>query len=171
MPTSDLPSARDFSLHPDQSEARCAAERLFERIEAELRALLPKTSDIRHIGATAVPGCLTKGDLDIVVRVPAVDFTGADQALASKFQRNLGSKRTATFAAFEDETSAPHLGIQLTIVGSDDDCFHRFADALNDDSSLLEEYNDLKRRFDGHPMDVYRAAKSDFIAKVLAQTQ
>ncbi len=63
MARSDLPGEAVFRLHADPDAAGVAAERLFERVAAELEALLPASADVRHIGATAVPGCLTKGDL------------------------------------------------------------------------------------------------------------
>ncbi len=129
--------------------------------------MLPASADIRHIGATAVPGCLTKGDLDIVVRVAAADFATADVVLAARFARNTGSTHTDTFSAFEDADTSPHLGVQLAVAGSPDDCFHTFAEALRRDPHLLTEYNILKQGFDGQPMDVYRAAKSAFIERVL----
>jgi GrpB-like predicted nucleotidyltransferase (UPF0157 family) len=157
----------DFSLHPNPALARAAAHELFERTAAILRGLLPASADIRHIGATAVPGCLTKGDLDIVVRVAAVDFSAADSAIAALLARNTGSTHTDTFSAFEDGGTTPHLGVQLVVVGAPEDGFHTFAEALRRDPDLLARYNDLKRQFDGHPMEVYRAAKDDFIAGAL----
>lgn len=169
MARSDTPSEPDFALHPDPDRARADAEQLFERISLELARILPASADIRHVGATAVRGCLTKGDLDIVGRVAAEDFVAADAALATRFARNVGSKRTETFSSFEDDATSPHLGIQLTVAGGADDYFHLFADALGRDPELVARYNALKRRFDGKPMDVYRAAKSAFIRDVLGR--
>jgi GrpB-like predicted nucleotidyltransferase (UPF0157 family) len=165
----DPPSEPDFALHRDPAEARADAERLFERIATELAALLPPSADIRHIGATAVPGCLTKGDLDIVVRIAAEDFSAADAVLAARFARNLGSKRTASFASFEDAATSPHLGIQLTVAGGEDDSFPLFVGALKRDTELVAAYNALKRDFDGKPMEVYRAAKAVFVTRVLSR--
>ncbi len=169
MTTSDHPSEPNFALHADAAEARAAAERLFVRIAAVLTGLLPASADIHHIGATAVPGCLTKGDLDIVVRVPQAVFAAADAALAARFARNVGSKRTDSFSSFEDAATSPHLGIQLTVVGSADDMFHLFVAALSEDPELVAAYNALKRRFDGAPMHVYRAAKGAFVGDVLSR--
>lgn len=157
----------DFSLHPAPALASAAAQDLFERTATTLRSLLPASADIRHIGATAVPGCLTKGDLDIVVRVEAADFAGADATLATLFARNTGSTQSDTFSSFESASTAPPLGVQLTVVGAPNDFFHTFAEALKRDPGLLARYNALKRRFDGYPMQEYRIAKSAFIASVL----
>ena len=73
-------------------EVFARAERLYQETAAELTKLVPG-ADIRHIGSTAVPGCLTKGDVDIVVRVKKQRFFIADEALAGSFQRNPGSIR------------------------------------------------------------------------------
>jgi GrpB-like predicted nucleotidyltransferase (UPF0157 family) len=157
-----------FILHPDPDAARAAADRLFAMVSSALRQCLPRTADIRHIGATAVPGCLTKGDLDIVVRVAMEDFAASDAVLAQRFARNTGSVWTDTFAAFEDATTTPHLGVQLTVIDGPFDDFHRFSEALRRDASLVMAYNALKSGFAGRSMDDYRAAKDAFIARVLS---
>ena len=156
-----------FELAPDAAAACAAAERLFAAVRKELAAILPASADIRHIGATAIPGCLTKGDLDIVVRIDVQDFPAADRALEARFARNLGSDRSASFAAFEDAGATPHLGVQLVVVGSAYDDFHRFAEALRADPQLVRAYNHLKETWHGKPMDDYRAAKDAFIARAL----
>lgn len=165
----DLPTEPQFLLHGDQDAARDAAARLFQRVAAELAILLPETAEVRHIGATAVPGCLTKGDLDLVVRVPADAFDAADRALASRFPRNAGSKRTDSFSAFEDPDTNPHLGVQLVTAGSEDDVFHLFLEALLREPDLVGAYNALKSKFAGQPMETYRHAKDAFIREVLAR--
>ena len=151
----------------DMEAAREAADRLFEETVRSLRPVLPETAEIHHVGATAIPGCLTKGDLDMVVRVAASDFRTADRALGARYVRNTGSVRTETFSAFEQRESVPPLGIQLTAKGGEQDFFHLFIARLLADPALVARYNALKRRFEGKPMDVYRAAKSDFICQVL----
>lgn len=153
----------------DTEGARKAAERLFATVRRSLVAMLPSTADIRHIGATAVAGCLTKGDLDIVVRVPAAEFENAEAALASRFSRNEGSFRSTTFAAFEDPSSNPHLGIQLAAIDGPSDVFHLFVQALQNSPELVDEYNALKRRYEGVQMATYRAAKDAFVERVLAE--
>src|SRR4030095_4363123 len=107
----------------------------------------PGSAEVLHTGATAVPGCLTKGDLDIVVRVDRVDFAASEALLADRFRRNTGSIRTDEFAAFEDPDRSPHLGVQLTVKGGALDDFHRFAETLRQDPLLVRRYNDLKLRF------------------------
>ena len=156
-----------FRLTPDDRLAREAAERLFDEVKPVLDAILPPTAKVLHVGATSIPGCLTKGDLDIVVRVDPNDFAAAEATLAARFARNLGSTRTRDFAAFEDSCRTPHLGIQLTANGGVFDMFHRFTAALLADPALVQRYNALKLAQAGQPMDSYRTAKDAFIAQVL----
>ncbi|MBB1092779.1 GrpB family protein [Rhodopseudomonas palustris] len=156
-----------FHVATDHQQARAAAERLFAAVQQQLHALLPATAEVLHVGATAVPGCLTKGDLDIVVRVERKDFQAVEAALAARFARNPGSIGTDEFAAFEDEDRTPHLGIQLTAKGGEWDVFHRFVDALRADPDLMKSYNALKMAHDGQTMERYRAAKDAFVADAL----
>jgi GrpB-like predicted nucleotidyltransferase (UPF0157 family) len=160
-----------FQIAADAGLAREAASRLFVAMSQRLRSKLPVAADIRHIGATAVPGCLTKGDLDIVVRVAPEDFQQADACLADMLDRNEGSLRSATFAAFEDQSAVPHLGVQLVASGGPQDFFHLFVAALIASPALVQDYNALKARFDGRPMAEYRRAKDAFVARVLAAEQ
>ncbi len=55
------------------------------RMFAGLRVLLPE-AELDHIGATAVPGALTKGDLDILVRVSPPAFPAAVEVLKQHSQ-------------------------------------------------------------------------------------
>jgi GrpB-like predicted nucleotidyltransferase (UPF0157 family) len=155
-----------FSV-PDVEGACARAEALYNRVYAALQAVLPGTAIVQHIGATSIPGCLTKGDLDIVVRVQAGDFDQVDAILEGMFARNTGSVRTKDFAAFENPDFDPPLGVQLTTFGGEYDDLHYFADALRSDPALLEQYNALKRAYEGKLMDEYRAAKDRFVASVL----
>lgn len=155
----------------DSELAREKAQQLFENVRNFLVPLLPSGADIRHIGATAVPGCLTKGDLDIVVRVPGEAFQQADAVLAGHCARNDGSIRTASFSAFEDATTDPHLGIQLAMIAGPHDFFHLFVEALRRSPEIVSECNALKLRHEGSDMATYRTAKDAFVERVLEGTR
>jgi len=157
----------EFDL-ANTEEARRKAHRLFAKVKLCLEQAIPY-GEIIHVGSTAVPGCLTKGDLDVVIRVPVAGFSEADLFLQTRYIRNKGSARTGAFSAFEDPSSIPHLGIQLVAVGGPFDFFHQFADALRSSPDLLNRYNELKRSFVGSEMQAYRAAKSNFIEQALAK--
>ena len=158
-----------FHLATDPDRARRAAGVLFASVTRDLAPLLPDSAEMLHVGATAVPGCLTKGDLDVVVRVDAGDFSPVEAGLAARFARNHGSLRTPDFAAFADNATVPALGIQLTVRQGRFDVFHRFVAALIADPALVARYNALKIAYDGGPMGAYRVAKDAFIADVLGR--
>ena len=133
---------------------------------AALRALLPAKADIQHIGSTAVPGCLTKGDLDLCVRVLPADFGVCEVVLARSLARNEGSDRNESFASFY----LGEVGVQLVAIGSSFDDFTRFRDALLANPALVERYNALKQAWSGKPMAEYREAKGEFVEMVLKKT-
>ena len=70
-----------FRLAPDHHRARADAEQLYRSVSQRLIRLLPTGSEIMHVGATAIADCLTKGDLDVMVRVDAEEFSEAELAL------------------------------------------------------------------------------------------
>jgi GrpB-like predicted nucleotidyltransferase (UPF0157 family) len=68
-----------------EEEIRGRVVTIFARRQAELEGMLPGAR-IEHVGSTAVPGSLTKGDLDICVIVDGEEFERASQVLAERFQ-------------------------------------------------------------------------------------
>jgi GrpB-like predicted nucleotidyltransferase (UPF0157 family) len=124
---------------------------------------------VTHVGSTAIPGALTKGDLDLLVRVPAGDFESSVRALRSAYAVHQPENWTATFASFVDPDAAdPPVGVQLVVPGSDEESlFEPFIAALTRDPCLLDEYNALKTRLDGADYDRYTREKGEFVERVL----
>ncbi len=141
-----------------------AAARLFGEVESRILEILPH-AQIEHIGSTAIRGSLTKGDLDVLVRVSSHDFQESDRALGTIFKRNKGSDRTEAFSAFLDSSTSPKLGVQLVVAGTEFDTFVKWVEQLESDRDLRNAYDDLKARFHGKDMKKYREAKSEFIVK------
>ncbi|OIK09850.1 GrpB family protein [Bacillus sp. MUM 13] len=142
------------------------AEEAFLVHKNKIRELLPD-SDVQHVGSTAVPNSLTKGDIDIQVRVSPEQFLKAVQTLSAVYELNEGSVKTGSFRAFKDDSTVPPLGVQLTVIDSEYDFFWKFRDVflLNDTYRL--EYDELKREFEGKEMDEYREAKNEFFQKLM----
>lgn len=145
---------------------RQKVESLFEQQKNRLQSLLPE-ADIQHIGSTAIPNSLTKGDLDIQVRIPAELFTVAVNKLSKIYDTNDGSHRSATFAAFKDDTLDPPLGVQLTAIGGEEDFFWKLRDFFKAHDKYRLEYDNLKKQFEGKSMDEYIEAKGQFIEKLM----
>ncbi len=141
-------------------------EDIADRVEAffisekqKLLGLLPKV-DIQHVGGTSVPGLISKGDLDINVRVGQKDFQRAVEILKELYQLNQPDNWTTEFASFKDD--ARDLGIQLTVIGSSDDYFVAQRSYLKNHPEKVIELNSLKEKFEGKDMDEYRKEKGRF---------
>ena len=137
---------------------QAAAEKLFSEQKALLESVLPG-ADIQHVGSTAVPDSLTKGDLDIQVRVTPEAFESAVLALSKLYESNEGSVKTATFRAFKNDRTAPPLGVQLTVAGSEFDIFWKLREVLLGNDKYRLEYDELKRSYEWQDMEAYREAK------------
>lgn len=131
-------------------------------------ALLPD-AEVEHVGATAVPGALTKGDVDVLVRVTERDFAEAVSILRKRYAIHQPHNWTRTLASFKTpDASDPPVGVQLVVAGSDaDDFFGPFRDALINDPALLAEYNALKMGLDGLDYESYTERKGAFVENVL----
>jgi GrpB-like predicted nucleotidyltransferase (UPF0157 family) len=153
-----------------ESVFRSRVAAAFADCSRQLGCLLPNAR-VEHVGSTAVPESITKGDLDICVIVGAADFAEALKRLEHEYARNTGSDRTEYFAAFVARSAgAVDIGVQLVVAGSPLDVFVRWRDLLLANASLRRQYDDLKRRHHGASMHQYRREKSAFIEAALAAT-
>src|SRR5690625_563240 len=148
-----------------QKDLKWIAEKTFQTQKKIIEELIPN-ADVQHIGSTAISNCLTKGDLDIQIRVSEKQFIQAVEALLTRYEINEGSVKTNEFRAFKDDTVNPPLGIQLTIIDSELDFFWKFRDVLLQNDQYRLEYDKLKMNFSGKSMEEYRKAKSKFINKI-----
>jgi 8-oxo-dGTP pyrophosphatase MutT (NUDIX family)/GrpB-like predicted nucleotidyltransferase (UPF0157 family) len=146
------------------------AERSFDQHRRRILELLAE-ADIQHVGSTAIPGSLTKGDLDIQVRVKAEEFQAAIEALSTLYHVNEGSTQTDTFTAFKDDNSVPPLGVQLTVYNSDLDIFWKIREVLLANEKFRIEYDQLKEHYSGREMAKYRDAKNEFFQRLLGSAE
>ncbi len=143
-----------------------SAGKLFEEQKLRLAPLLPG-AEIEHIGSTSIPGLLTKGDLDINIRVAREDFEQAIGVLQQFYEVNQPENWNESFASFKDDHSFPlDFGAQLTVIGSELDDFVNLRDKLKSDGELLAAYNAMKSKYQGSSMDEYREAKAEFFYKL-----
>ncbi|WP_419881932.1 GrpB family protein [Peribacillus sp. B-H-3] len=154
----------------EQSKIKELANKLFSNQKSRILTLLPHV-DIQHIGSTAIPDSITKGDLDIQVRIPKEDFTKAAELLSTLYDTNEGSTKTDFFRAFKDDSLLLPLGVQLTVINSDLDIFWKIRDVLLTNDELREEYDELKRNFEGKSMDEYRLEKNDFFERMMNSSE
>ena len=142
------------------------ADKIFQEQRKRILKLVP-SAGVEHIGSSAIADSITKGDLDLNVRVPGEDFKSAVEKLKSIYQINQPENWTNNFASFKDDGNFElPLGIQLTVKGSEYDDFVALRDLLVSSPKLLEEYNQMKLKYEGKEMDEYRKEKSEFFEKL-----
>ena len=137
-----------------------------KRLRSCLQQHMP-SAWIHEVGSTAVPGVIGKQDLDFLVRVPASAFRTTRAQLDQLFPRHTEQLSNDSYQAYR-VPSPIDVAIQLTIENGDYDTFLVFLERLRASATLRGAYNQLKRRYDGRPMDEYRDAKAAFVASVLA---
>lgn len=150
-----------------ERDLRVMTKPLFAILKKGIMRLLPD-AEVEEIGSTAVPGCLTKGDVDLLVRVAPSDFDAAVEALMTLHQLNHDMDDIEHFASFRGEREGVAYGIQLTVRNSDTFHFLAFRDLLRQCPDMVDDYNELKQRNCHLPADTYRAKKHKFIESALS---
>ena len=150
------------TLRPAE-QFRDAAGRILSEQRDRLAAL-GIDGELVLVGGSSVVGAVTKGDVDLHLRVPAPEF---DRVVAL-----LGGSATVvhpeiwsdSLATFEVEAELP-TGIAVTPVGSEHDLrFSRCWQLLAADPALVAEYNRVKLAADA---ELYEQRKSEFFDRLL----
>ena len=159
---------------PEQSERFVLSEsglptarHCFAEVAAVIFAKLPY-AEVEHVGGTAVPGCLTKGDIDVLVRVSRADFQQALTVLDDLLVRSTRNEPADDYVEYEYSAAAVATSVQLVAAGGTHDDFHRLKAILKADPEALERFNAMKLRYDGRSMTEYRQAKAALVDSLLA---
>lgn len=151
-----------------QSELAPHVKPILRNLVRRIRRLIPE-AEVEHVGATAVPGAVTKGDLDVLVRVRSRAFGPAVKALTSSFSIKQPENWTKTFASFGDDARyGLPVGIQLVVKNREYDFLTYIRDILISHPAMLAKYNELKMRHAGDGAPGYWKAKNRFFARILA---
>ena len=127
-----------------------------------IRARLPEV-EVRHIGGTSLPGLLTTGDVDILVRVDEREFAHARETLSELYEPLHADRWNEEAAFFDVSGSTPHVEFALTVIGSLIDVHHGDAwRQIAADPDLVYRYNAVKRAHERGSIDEYLAAKRAF---------
>lgn len=151
-----------------ENEIRSQVSIAFERLRTKLHLALPYAR-VEHVGSTAIPGALTKGDLDVCAVVSEKDFAAAKGRLADAFQIHQPENWTDGFASFiAPPEDGVDIGVQLVVAESTEEAwFIAWRELLRSDSDLRNRYDQLKLRHQADPTDSYRAAKERLILNTL----
>lgn len=158
---------KEFVSFKPASTFKVLAEKVFEDQKKSISDRLP-LAEVHHIGSTAILNSLTKGDLDVNVRVKETDFDTAMETLKQMYDINQPDNWTNTFASFKDEKHVGmDFGVQVTVIGGPEDDFVQKRDILLGRPDLVEALNVLKMKWEGKSMDEYRKAKGEFFNKMV----
>ncbi len=115
-------------------------------------------------GGLSVPGALTKGDVDLHLRVAPEHFADTVARLEGRYATASPHAWAPTLAVF-DVPATLSTGLAVTPVGSEhDDRFTNTWRALRESPDLLARYNALKASSAGTP--AYERLKSDFFTAI-----
>lgn len=152
------------------NEYSSKTDRTFKKLHQSLKQALPH-AEIEHIGSSAIPGTLSKADLDVFVGVPKQDHLLSIEILKGLgFTEKLDTYRSDELCMLVSTPPSYELReirIQVVALGSVHENFRTFRDSLIGNPSLVEDYNNLKLKYSKGSPNEYRKEKSSFIQKVL----
>ncbi len=146
------------------------AEAVVSEYRAELDALF-LGCNVEHIGATALPSGVTKGDVDVNVRVPPERFAHVVEVLKRNYSVAQPQNWSRTFASFSDASKGLPLGIQVCVIGSRDDFLVALRDLMRRDPDLRRRYDAVKERTAFLGPDAYWRAKDAFLRDVVQRAR
>lgn len=149
----------------NETDIRNNIDIIFKKISKLLIKLIPDAK-IEHVGSTAIPGSITKGDIDIQVRIDQSQFTKAKNILNQYFEIDIINPATKDYCGFIDRKSKITLSIQLTVIDSKSDDFYKIRDIIKKNKKLLKEYNEIKKKYHNKSIGVYRKEKEKFFKKI-----
>ena len=153
-------------FHPNEYQPKVAG--VYEKVAAEVLRLLP-SARVEHIGSSAIPGAISKGDLDVFVGVDKVEFNRSIQALERiGYRVKSDTLRTESLCMLEIDKYELPVALQVVENGSEFEMFLTFRDAVRRSEELLREYNQLKLSCTDASETCYRERKRAFIENVLA---
>jgi hypothetical protein len=145
----------------DAANAILAAER------SRLAPLLaPPLSELVLTGGSSVAGALTKGDVDLHLRVERAGFAGCVAVLGGIYDVVRLEIWQDTLATFDVPGAPLPTGVAVTPIGSAHDLrFRRSWELLAADPALLAAYNAMKLAGSG-----YEDRKSAFFDRLMASS-
>jgi GrpB-like predicted nucleotidyltransferase (UPF0157 family) len=120
----------------DSSNYQAQAATVFASVADEVSHLLPDVQ-IEHIGASAIPGAVSKGDLDICVLVAPQAHAQAVQVLeAASYAIKADTLRTPALCMLLSPRADMDVALQVVAKGSEFEFFLHLRDALRADPAL-----------------------------------
>ena len=168
------PDLQDTSLAADPGAAvalrpprdyQGSAVAAYEDAELLLTAILPDAR-VAHVGASAIAGAYSRGNVDVCVAVPADSY---DEALGVLVEAGFALRPGddgGRACVLDAQDARPALALRLIESGSRHESLLAFRDALRGDAELLARYNAIRIAAAPAGAAIYEGAKAQFIASV-----
>ena len=142
---------------------------IFKELENSISELLPLARS-EHVGASSVKGCISKGDLDILVAVDQNQFEDSLKQIKSLgFYEKKETLRTNELCMLVTKMyEGQDVAIQLIVNGSNFENFLHFREVLQSSEEVLSQYNELKKSSIDMDQEEYRIRKNNFISSILS---
>ncbi len=148
--------------------------RLYPKEKNKLKKILPKDSEIEHIGSTSIPGLGGKGIVDIIIAVSKKQVKDIKNKLIKnnyKFKSKSGDKDRLFFEKDYGIFLKRRVHLHLTTINSKvwKNCI-KVRDKLKKSKKLREEYSEIKKkgvRISKGEGRIYRDYKNKFLKRIL----
>ena len=149
-------------LHTVSTALTAATNQALSYITTLLQKDYPEIS-VEHLGSSSWEGSLSKGDIDVLVKVSEPSFEPLVATLSNLGTGAQPENWTETFASFTLQTTGTQeVGVQLVATGSGDEVeFTRHTKAMKD-LSFRERYDLAKQHGSTLGPDGYRRVKDVF---------
>jgi GrpB-like predicted nucleotidyltransferase (UPF0157 family) len=145
-------------------------EQVIEAFIADQQSVL-RGLRVEHIGATAMPSGHTKADVDVNLRVDASQFAEVVERLRHTCRVAQPENWMPSFASFACDQYELPLGIQVTVLNSENDFLTHLRDRMLADADLLRRYDECKVGAAPYGAAAYWKAKDAFLSAVLVTRQ
>ena len=140
---------------------------IFKDLKKDLLDKIPYCR-VEHVGSSAIPGTISKGDLDVFVGIDQDKFENAlVQIKDLGFIEKQDTLRTQSLCMLITDKYNHDVAVQLVANHSEWEDFLLFRDLLRSNPILVEEYNQLKLECVDLNENDYRLKKSQWIESLL----
>lgn len=140
---------------------------LYELVKSDVLVALG-SARFEHIGASSVPGSVSKGDLDIFLGVEKEQFNSTIKKLIDiGFEEKKDTLRTNELCMLTTDMYKHDVAIQVVINGSEFESFINFRDFMISRPDLVKELNQIKRDCRGLVPEHYRKIKSEWVEDII----
>lgn len=105
--------------------------------------------------------------MHVNVRVHAETFGEVVDLLRQEYEVAQAHNWTATYASFSSSKYELPLGVQVTVIGSNDDFLLGLREIMRAEREVLREYNERQLRAAPQGAAAYQNAKNDFLRELV----